>query len=46
MKPRSFKQMMAGTVAAAALLLQPVMAQELTMETLLDRIQVEDLLTR
>ena len=37
------------TVATAILLMcltQPVLAQQVTMETLLDRIQIEDLLTR
>ena len=39
----------AFAVAAAILLMslaQPVLAQQVTMETLLDRIQIEDLLTR
>lgn len=35
-----------GTCLLLALCLQPVLAQQVTMETLLDRIQIEDLLTR
>jgi len=43
---RSIRAAALITVLSFASLMQPVTAQQVTMETLLDRIQVEDLLTR
>jgi hypothetical protein len=40
------RRLLCAVAVAATLIATPVLAQELTMETLLDRIQVEDFLTR